>query len=213
VFTALLLGLLPAASVIQANGIAQLETLPSRKTLYTSTIVGLWGLTIATAVVVSQSRIDPRLLGVNALPWSSFLAWLAFGLAAVGALIVGFKAFGMAETPLLQHLIPQTRSEKLVYIVVCATAGICEEFIFRGFLIAVLRAATGSLGLAVLLAAGTFGIAHAHQDAGGALRASLLALVLSVPLLLTGSLYPGIAAHAIVDLAAGLWLGKWLLRS
>jgi hypothetical protein len=38
-------------------------------------------------------------------------------------------------------------------------------------------------------------------------------LVLTVPLLVTGSLYPGIAAHAIVDAGAGLWLARWLLRA
>jgi membrane protease YdiL (CAAX protease family) len=119
----------------------------------------------------------------------------------------------MTETPLLQHLIPQTWVEKLVYVGVCLTAGICEELVFRGFLIAALNAATGSLPLAVVLSAGAFGVAHAHQDAAGAMRATLLALVLSVPLLVTGSLYPGIAAHAIVDLLGGLWLSKWLLRS
>jgi membrane protease YdiL (CAAX protease family) len=73
--------------------------------------------------------------------------------------------------------------------------------------------ATGSQSLAVFLAATVFGVAHAHQDQLGAFRAALLALVLTVPLLVTGSLYPGIAAHALVDLLAGLWLSKWLLKS
>lgn len=213
VLTALLIGVLPAFSVLQASAVAQLDVLPSRPKMYASTILGLWALALATAVVAGEARIDPRLLGVLPLPWPSFLLWLVFALAAVGALVVAFKAFGMAETPMLQHLIPQSRSEKWIYIAVCLTAGICEEFIFRGFLVGTLRAATGSAGLAVMLAAGAFGIAHAHQDAAGALRAALLGLVLSIPLLVTGSLYPGIAAHVIVDLVGGLWLSKWLLRS
>ena len=208
-----LIGLLPAFSVLQASALAELDVLPSRLRMYASTIIGLWVLAFATALAANLARIDVRLLGVLPLPWTTFLWWLAFGLAAVSALVVLFKAFGIAETPMLQHLIPQTRAEKLVYVGVCITAGICEELVFRGFLIGTLRAATGSLGLAVTLAAGAFGIAHAHQEAAGALRATLLGLVLSVPLLMTGSLYPGIAAHAIIDLAGGLWLSKWLLRS
>jgi membrane protease YdiL (CAAX protease family) len=211
--TAVLIGLLPAFAVLQANAVAQLEVLPSRVKMYASTMIGLWVLALVTALVATQARIDPRLLGVATLPWLSFFVWLAFGLAAVSALVIAFKAFGMAETPMLQHMIPQTGGEKLAYLGVCLTAGICEELIFRGFLIGALRAATGSVGLAVMLAAGAFGIAHAHQDAAGALRATLLGLVLSVPLLVTGSLYPGIAAHVIVDLLGGLWLARWLLRS
>ena len=211
--TALLVGVLPAFSVLQAQTVARLAVLPSRAQMYASTIIGLWVLTLATALAATQAHIDPRLLGVSPLPWPGFFVWLAFALASVGALVIAFKAFGLAETPMLQHLIPQTRSDKLIYVLVCLTAGICEELVFRGFLIATLRAATGSVGLAVLLAAGAFGVAHAHQDVPGALRATLLGLVLSVPLLVTGSLYPGIAAHATIDLVAGLWLSKWLLRS
>jgi len=212
-FTAFLLGFLPAFSVVQANAVSRLSELPGRTTLYAGTMIGLWGLAIATALVATAAHIDPRLLGVVPLPWSTFVIWVVFGLVGVSAIVVAFKAFGIAETPMLQHLVPQTRVEKLVYVGVCVTAGICEELIFRGFLIAGLRAATGSLAMAVVLAAGAFGVAHAHQDAAGAGRAALLALVLSVPLLLTGSLYPGIAAHVIVDLAGGFWLARWLLRS
>jgi membrane protease YdiL (CAAX protease family) len=210
---ALLIGLLPAFSVLQAHAVARLDVLPGRKQMYASTILGLWALTFVTALATTQARIDPRLLGVIGLPWTSFVVWTVFALAAIGALVAAFKAFGIAETAMLQQLIPQTGPEKLIYVLVCLTAGICEELIFRGFLIAALRAATGSVGLAVMLAAGAFGIAHAHQDSAGALRATLLGLVLSVPLLVSGSLYPGIAAHAIIDLAGGLWMSKWLLRS
>ncbi len=206
---AFLVGLFPALSVLQAHALAHIDVLPSRPRLYASTMGGLWALAFATAMVAAESGIPPRLMGVVAMAWPLFFLWLVFALAAVAALIAAFKAFGMAETPMLEHLIPQTLSEKVIYVGVSVTAGICEELVFRGFLIAALSAATGSVVLATALAAGAFGIAHAHQDAAGALRATLLGLVLSVPLLLSGSLYPGIAAHAIVDLAAGLWLSKW----
>ena len=208
-----LVGLMPAFSILQASAAAALTELPSRLKLYGSTMLGLWGLAIATAVAASESGITPRLLGVVELPWLTFLVWTAAATAAVAALVLVFKAFGIRETPMLQHLIPERGSEKAVFVGVCITAGICEELVFRGFLIAALQVATGSLPLATVLSAGAFGLAHAHQDATGALRATLLALVLSAPLIVTGSLYPGIAAHALVDLAGGLWLARWLLRS
>jgi len=211
--TAFLVGVFPAFSVVQAQAVGQLEVLPSRNKLYASTILSLWGLAFATALIASESRMDPRLLGVSELPWTTFFLWLGFALIGVAALILAFKAFGVAETRMIHHMIPQSRIEKVVYVGVSATAGICEELVFRGFLIAALIAATGSVPLAVIISAGTFGVAHAHQDATGALRATLLAFVLTVPLLATGSLYPGIAAHALVDLIAGLWLSNWLLKS
>ena len=214
-FSAILVGVLPALAILQARAVSKvgIEELPPRNHLYFGTIAALWVLAFATAFVATDSHFPPELLGVALLPWRDFLLWFAFSLIATGAIILAFKAFGMSETREIHYLIPQTLSEKLTFVVVCVTAGICEELIFRGFMITALRAATGSLALAVLVAAVAFGAAHAHQNASGGLRAGLLGLVLTVPLLMTGSLYPAIAAHAVVDLLGGLWLSKWLLRS
>lgn len=208
-----LVGIMPAFSVLQAGAANALTELPSRLRLYSTTMLGLWGLAFLTAFSASAAGINPRLMRVTELPWQPFLLWTAASVAAIGAIVLVFKAFGVRETRLLEHLIPQTLSEHVTFVGVSVTAGICEEYIFRGFLLAALQVATGSLPLATILSAGAFGIAHAHQDATGALRASLLALVLSVPAIVTGSLYPGIVAHALADLVGGLWLGRWLVRS
>lgn len=209
---AFLVGVFPAMGLMQAGAMNQV-VLPSRLRLYATTIAGLWGLTFAIALAASESGFNPRLMSVTELPIALFAIWTLIALAGATALVLAFKAFGITETPVLQYLIPQTIAEKVVYVGVSLTAGICEEFVFRGFLIAALRVSTGSVIVATFLSAIAFGVAHAHQNAAGALRATLLALALSVPVLLTGSLYPGIAAHAIVDLVGGLWLSKWLLRS
>jgi membrane protease YdiL (CAAX protease family) len=209
---AFLLGVFPAIALLQAAALDS-AVLPPRSKLYITTIIGLWGLAFAIAFAASESAFHPRLMGVVEMPWNTFGLWTIIALVAVSALVIAFKAFGAGETAVLEYLVPQTWTEKLLYIGVSLTAGLCEEFVFRGFLIAALRVSTGSLALATIVSAAAFGIAHAHQNAAGALRAGLLGLVLSAPLLLTGSLYPGIAAHAIVDIVAGLWAAKWLLKS
>lgn len=210
---AFLLGVFPALALLQASALDDVGVLPPRSRLYLTTMFGLWGLTFAVALAASESAFQPRLMGVVEMPWGSFAVWTAIALTAVTALVLVFKAFGAGEAAVLEYLVPQTSVEKVWYVGVSVTAGICEEFVFRGFLIAALRVATGSLGAAALLSALAFGIAHAHQNAAGALRATLLGLVLTAPLILTGSLYPGIAAHALVDLIAGLWAAKWLIKS
>jgi membrane protease YdiL (CAAX protease family) len=215
VLTAGLVGVLPAFAILQARAVSHIaiEDLPSRNQLYFSTIAALWALAFATAFVAADSQFPPELLGVTLLPLTDFVLWFTFGLIATAAIVLVFKAFGMTESREIHYLIPQTLSERLTFAVVSVTAGICEELIFRGFLIAALRPATGSVALAVAIAAAAFGAAHAHQNVSGGLRAALLGLVLSVPLLVTGSLYPAIAAHAVVDLLGGLWLSKWLIKS
>ena len=91
--TAILVGVLPAFAIVQARAASQLDVLPSRNKLYAGTIVWLWGLAFATAVVATESRMDPRLLGVTGLPWATFFLWLAFALTGVAALLLAFKAF------------------------------------------------------------------------------------------------------------------------
>jgi membrane protease YdiL (CAAX protease family) len=215
VLAALLIGALPAFAIAQARMVAKtpIEEMPPRNQLYFGTIAALWALAFATAFVAADSQFPPELLGVKLLPLSEFWLWFGFSVIGAAAIVVAFKAIGMQETREIHYLIPRTVSEKLTFVAVSLTAGICEELVFRGFLIAALRAATGSVLLAVVLAAGAFGVAHAHQNVSGGLRAALLGVVLTVPLLATGSLYPAIAAHALVDLLGGLWLSKWLLKS
>ena len=213
--SAVLLGILPASTVLQARAIARLgeEQLPARNRMYASTIIGLWGLAIAASIAATESGFTPQMLGIVPTTRTTFWLWVCFAITATAALVVAFKAFGIEETPTLHYLIPRSATEKLTFVGVSVTAGICEELVFRGFLIAALHVATGSVLVATLVAAAAFGVSHAHQNARGGLRAGLLGLVMSVPLLVTGSVYPAVAAHAAVDLVAGLWLSKWLLKS
>ena len=113
----------------------------------------------------------------------------------------------------MRDLIPHTAAEKGVFAGLSISAGICEEVAFRGFLLAALTSATGSAITALAVSSIVFGVMHSHQNPGGAARASVLGGVLAIPLIATGSLLPSIAAHALIDLAGGLWLHRWLLRS
>ncbi|MFB6240732.1 MAG: type II CAAX prenyl endopeptidase Rce1 family protein, partial [Gemmatimonadota bacterium] len=52
-----------------------------------------------------------------------------------------------------------------------------------------------------------FGIAHGYQRAVGVVRAGVLGVLLGLPVLFTGSLYPAVVAHFWINLAIGL--GGW----
>ena len=210
-----LLGVLPALTIFQTRLVTNLgeSEWPSRHKFYFSSEIGLWGLAFFSFVAAIESGFTPELMGLKEIDQSGFWIWLCFSLTAVAALVLAFKAFGQSETALLKYLIPQTRLEKIHFLGVSVTAGICEELVFRGFLVTALRVATGSTLVAVILSAAAFGVSHAHQHITGGIRAGLLGLVLTVPLLMTGSLFPAIVAHTIVDIAGGLWLAKWLIKS
>lgn len=213
--TGILVGPFTVATILQAQLVARFkqEELPPRNGLYLGTIVVLWSLAIIAIAVAIASGFRRDLLGLVPLSTSGLLLWSLFALCGAAAIVLLFRVFGTQEPPILRHLIPRTAREKLLYVGVSITAGVCEELVFRGFLIAALIIVTNSTTWATVLAAAVFGASHAHQGVIGAMRAGLLGLLLSVPLLTTGSVYPGMIAHTLVDVLAGLFVPKWLLKS
>ena len=63
----------------------------------------------------------------------------------------------------MRQLVPASRLEMMVFVGVCLTAGLCEELLYRGWLVNVFRVATGSAWAAAIVSAMVFGIGHAYQ--------------------------------------------------
>jgi len=99
-------------------------------------------------------------------------------------------------------LLPRTPGERRLFTVVGVTAGVCEEWLYRGFFLAVVAALAGgpSGGLLVLVAAVAFGLAHAYQGAIGIVTTGLLGGVMAAVYLQTGSLLLPVLLHAVIDL-------------
>jgi uncharacterized protein len=210
-WTTLLLAGLPALMLVQAQQLRDLEVLP-RQAAYISSIISLWLLAAVTLIVSSTAGISSSALGFAATPLAPFLLWTGALTAAGVGIVLMFHAAGFRDSELVRQLIPVTGTDRALFLGVSITAGVCEEIVFRGFLLHVLLLATGSLPLALLLSSGVFGVVHAYQQPLGALRAAVLGAMLAVPLLLTGSIYPAIAAHILIDVLSGFWLSRYLLR-
>lgn len=180
--------------------------------VYLASSMFLWVIAYVAVYAGGQLGYTPRLLALNTLPTRLLLIWTAFALLGGAALVVGFKALGYAESDMMEGLIPRTGWEKIFYVALALSAGICEEIAFRGFALTTLYGKTGSLIAAVLVSSAIFGVLHLHQRGAGALRAALLGIVLAVSVILSGSIYPAMTAHAVIDLAGGLWLAKWLFK-
>jgi uncharacterized protein len=208
---ALLLAPLPALMLVQARQLALHGELP-RRAAYASSILSLWLLAGLTALASWTGGIGAGELGLVGLPAARMLAWTALLTATGVGVLFGFRFAGVRETPLMEKLMPADAGDRGWFVALSATAGITEEFVFRGFLIHALLVATGSIPLAALLSSGVFGLVHAYQRPAGAARAALLGGMLALPLLIDGSILPAILAHALIDLLSGLWLARYLLR-
>ena len=211
----LLLGLYVVAVLIGAPlvawaGSAALPSLP-RARLYRAGLASSWMLAlIGAAVLWWDGRLRPADVGLVALPPARFVglsvATTLALLAAAGLIGALLRAAGRGESAGLRHLVPRDPAERRLFILFAITAGITEEFIYRGVALAALMRMPLFSGVAgpwaaAIVVALAFGLGHGYQRPDGMARAALLGLVLAAPVLVGGSLLPGMIAHATLDLS------------
>lgn len=215
-FALVLLVVVPVLSLLTARR-PELRLIP-RIDLYVSAVVSQWILAILALGLVLLDGSGLASLGLRPLPIGQFGTWtsgLTFGTLAGLGLMMVLESRGLwpPDSDLVEILIPRTAREKLFAAAfVAPTAAVCEELLYRGFLFPRLLDWTGSATWALAISSGTFGLAHAYQGVHGMVRAAVLGALLTVPLVRTGSLYPAIAAHFLIDLVALVWLGPRFLE-
>ena len=101
----------------------------------------------------------------------------------------------------LYFMLPVTRDERVLFFFVSLTAGICEEAIYRGFLIHYLMGAPGSLNvtLAMVVSSVIFGIAHIYQGVRGTIGSAILGFIFALLFVMTGNLALPMLLHALID--------------
>lgn len=178
---------------------------------YQKIVAYLWAMTIVLLATVPFRQLvtAPQISAALTERAAGFSIPILIGLAA-GLLLPVILASRSPEErakalgPLraIAFFLPRTREERAWFAAVCVSAGICEEVIFRGFLIRYLDALPLGLNLwgAVIASAVIFGINHGYQGWKGMVVTSILALVFTALFLLTGSLWIPIAMHALLDL-------------
>jgi membrane protease YdiL (CAAX protease family) len=102
-------------------------------------------------------------------------------------------------------LLPTNGRELATFYLVSVTAGVCEELLYRGYLIWYLKVTAG-LPAAVILSSMMFGMAHLYQGRKGMLQTGTIGLVFALLYIVTGSLWVPMALHMLVDMSSGtLW--------
>jgi membrane protease YdiL (CAAX protease family) len=193
-----------------------------RLSLYSSTIAFQWiiaGIVLWRAFSRGLSRIDLGLTVSN--PWSTAGIAIIFttllcanqfaSLRRVAQLVPGERGsvFSLAE-----RIMPRTNTEMIVFVALACTAGVSEEFLYRGFLFAVFARLFTGPTLSILIAAVTssalFGIGHLYQGKRGIITTFVVGMLFSAVRIWSGSLVPAMVAHAAVDLIAGLCVAKFV---
>ena len=185
----------------------------ARRNAYRRTIVGQWAF--AAAAIALWIRAGRSWTDLGVVPSTSFgvIASLGF-IALMSALIVQqFRAIRRttpearvalrSKLEYVEYLMPHTRHEFRWFSALCVTAGVCEELLFRGYLLWLLKAYLGTAA-AALLGVVLFGALHIYQGPKGAIKAALAGGVMTGIVLLTGWLFPAMVLHALIDLSAGV---------
>ena len=111
---------------------------------------------------------------------------------------------GAAPGSTVEHLRPHGGVEAALWIALSMSAGFAEELVFRGYFLRQFAALTGRTDLAIVLQALLFGIGHGYQGAAACLRIAVYGLFFGGLAVWRRSLRPGMAAHALTDIIAGL---------
>jgi uncharacterized protein len=113
---------------------------------------------------------------------------------------------------LARRILPMNLVELLLYSALAVTAGVCEEFLYRGFAMAALSRAGMAAWAVVLCSSVLFGLAHAYQGRSGITGTTMMGLVFGIVRIAYDTLVPVMILHATVDLVAGVAGPKYLLQ-
>jgi uncharacterized protein len=208
-----------------ANGDTQ-----ARARVYRRALMFEWAsaLMALAALRFDWGRMNPKLLALDGVPLihaashgSSFdwgmMTGVFFGVAmgTVGFIVVRLKANRKGTAPApdapvrglrrlmpdFTALIPVTMHERLLWALVAISAGICEEIVFRGWLLATLHGPLLLGGTALLVTASAiFGLAHAYQGFTGMVLTALAGAFFCGLYVATGSLLVPILLHVLIDI-------------
>jgi len=191
-----------------------------RLSLYASTIAFQWasvavvgwrawahGYTLSEMGLVIDWRMGIMLAAVLGATILAAGQW--FNLRRMGRLS---SPRGAILQALADRIFPQSSVELLPYFALAVTAGVCEEFLYRGFAMAVLARAGLPPWSVVLFSAILFGLAHIYQGRGGFVSTLVIGTVFGTARIAYYSLVPVITWHVAVDVVAGIAGPKYLSR-
>ncbi len=213
-FLAALIELLPVFAVIQldlARDLAVERVQAYVTSAVTVLFLGVLSLALGSRLVGMEGmglRIEPG-RAAYILSWGAGI--LVLGTATLWFFLVLRKRGGWGESRIVHELMPVTRREKGLYAGLSLCAGFGEELAYRGYAIPAVIVAGGSAPVALALTSAAFAVLHSYQGVLGVVRTGVVGVIMGGVFLHTGSLWPPIVGHVLIDLVVGFVLADKLL--
>lgn len=185
----------------------------AKRNAYLETILLQWLLSAAVLGIWIFKERSFAALGLDAVWNQRFILANLFVIAACTFLVWQWlqvrKLKGNIPDSLRKQLksiaeiLPDSPSERKLFMVLAVTAGICEEILYRGFLMWYVESYTG-LTLAVVISILVFGLGHAYQGRAGILKTGAMGALLVGIYVVSGSLLGPMILHCVTDVTSGL---------
>ncbi|HEX8162730.1 MAG TPA: CPBP family intramembrane glutamic endopeptidase [Pyrinomonadaceae bacterium] len=188
------------------------ELLPRQNVLpiYLSLVAAQWGL-FYYVWRVGLRRAGVKLRDIVGGRWAKaedFVldAALALGLWAIWVIVQAAWASLSAPSRAasINSMLPRQPSEIALWIALSLSAGFCEELTFRGYFQRQFAALARGRWAGLCLQALLFGISHGYQGTQACLKITLYGVLFGLIALWRESLRPGMLAHALTDIVAGI---------
>ena len=135
------------------------------------------------------------------------LAVFLGGLAVLLVLGVILRPFHPPDhRAVVEALRPHTRAELALWLVVSLSAGVCEEFVFRGYLLRQWSRWSGSVAVGVVVSTLLFGCMHVYEGSGAVVQITGLGAWYAIVAVRRGNLRSVMVAHFLHDAVTGLAL-------
>jgi uncharacterized protein len=219
--TATVLVLLLGIAALSAwhGGVSPAGNLGGRARVVTYASVFVWEWLTIALIAWGVRRRGHGISGLVGGSWPTGTAILRdIGVAVLflvgSAVILGAIQLALKNKPnaAVRSLLPQTPVETALWILLAATAGFCEETIFRGYLQQQLGRITRNATAGLLLQAAVFGACHGYQGAKSMLTITIYGCMFGLLARRQRSLRPGMIAHFLQDGVGGLVIREVLKK-
>lgn len=208
---AIILVIAPLASALLAKRGAQ-SGARAKHARYARTLLILWSMAALALWALRLHGQGPADVGLVPPrdPVAAYLTVLAFifGLTLLG--LMSGRSVDQTYAERIRRIAPLSMGDWLWYVPLALSAGVCEEFLYRGYALAVLSSLTGSTAIGVIVSTAAFGLAHAYQGRRGIAGTALFGLFFALVVVFWGSLWPCIIGHALQDLIGGVLVSRRL---
>ena len=168
-------------------------------------VAGAWYLLRRPVADLGFVASSSTQLSIGLAVLGLFTAWLLYSWHAAKAMTDARIAQEVQSFGTLVHFLPQDSRDYRYFVATSMTAGIVEEFLYRGFVFWYL-AHFLPLWAVVLVSSVAFGLGHSYQGASGIVRVTLIGLAFGAFYVFTGSIWLPMLAHAILDIVQGAFI-------